>query len=138
MLRIFFLVLSQLSVGGFALLSLVPLAEIGKGFFRTCALIYLLIMALVLVGLDGVRPLELIGFVLFVLLLILYSASLWFDRLPNSMRLLKTTLTIGICAVVASALSYPSTADPPGESILRVVNFLFSTLSLGCWAIGTL
>src|SRR5688572_1982246 len=33
MLRIFFLVFSQLIVGGLALMRLVPAAEIGKGFF---------------------------------------------------------------------------------------------------------
>ena len=43
MLRIFFLVFSQLTVGGLALMRLVPAAEIGPGFFRTCASIYLLI-----------------------------------------------------------------------------------------------
>ena len=33
MLRIFFLVFSQLTVGGLALMRLVPEAEIGPGFF---------------------------------------------------------------------------------------------------------
>ena len=51
MLRIFFLVFSQLTVGGLALMRFVPAAEIGKGFFRTCAAIYLVIWILVLAGL---------------------------------------------------------------------------------------
>ena len=138
MLRIFFLVLSQLSVGGFALLSLVPLPEIGKGFFRTCALIYLLVAALILGGLAATRPWELLGFVLFILLLVLYSASLWIDRLPDSTRLQKTTLTVGVAAIIGSALSSPS-ADALGwETLLRVLNFLCSTLSLGAAMSGML
>ena len=53
MLRIFFLVFSQLTVSGLALMRLVPEAEIGPGFFRTCASIYLLIWVASSPALNG-------------------------------------------------------------------------------------
>jgi hypothetical protein len=97
MLRIFFLVCSQLTVGGLALMRLVPTEEIGKGFFRTCASIYLLIWVLVLVGLEWDRPWEFLAFALFTFLFLAYFASLWIDKLPNSARLLELTSTVGVC-----------------------------------------
>jgi hypothetical protein len=138
MLRIFFLVFSQLIVGGLALMRLVPAAEIGKGFFRTCASIYLLIWALVLAGLEWARPWELLGFSLFTLLFLVYYASLWFEKLPHSSRLLEMTSAVGLCAIVASALSDPAGAPPIDEAALRAPNFLLSTISLGAAMSGML
>ena len=136
MLHIFFLVLSQLAVGSFALLNLIPLPEIGKGFFRTCALLYLLLIALILAGLAWTRPAELLAFGLFFLLLVLYIASLWIERLPTSQRLLSITSTVGILAVIASAFSQPSAAALTWETPLRALNFLCSALSLGAAMTG--
>ncbi|MBI3328958.1 MAG: hypothetical protein HYZ81_19920 [Nitrospinae bacterium] len=138
MLHIFFLVLSQLSVGGFALLSLIPPLAIGKGFFRTCAVLYLLLMAFILAGLAWTRPAELLGFVLFFLLLVLYIASLWIEQLPSSQRLLTIARTVGVCAVIASAFSELSAAALTWETCLRALNFLCSALSLGAAMTGML
>ena len=138
MLRIFFLVFSQLTVGGLAFMRLVPEAEIGKGFFRTCASIYLLIWVLVLAGLEWARPWELLGFALFTLLFLLYYISLWVERLPDSSRLLEMTAAVGCCAVVASALSYSPGGPAVDEATLRAPNFLLSTLSLGAAMSGML
>jgi hypothetical protein len=138
MLRIFFLVCSQLTVGGLALMRLVPAAEIGKGFFRTCASIYLLIWALVLAGLDWARPWELLACTLFTLLFLMYYASLWVEKLPNSSRLLEITSAVGLCAIGASALSYSAGGPLTDEAMFRVPNFLLSTLSLGAAMSGML
>jgi hypothetical protein len=138
MLRIFFLVFSQLTVGGLALMHLVPSAEIGKGFFRTCAAIYLVIWILVLAGLEWDRPWELLGFVLFSLLFLVYYASLWFERLPDSSRLLELTAAVGFCAVAASALSYSGEGSGMAEAGLRMLNFLLGSLSLGAAMSGML
>ena len=138
MLRIFFLVFSQLTVGGLASTTVVPAAEIGKGFFRTCASIYLLILLFVLAGVERARPWELFGFVLFTLWFLTYMASLWIDRLPESLKLLKITLAVGFSAVIASALSYSPVASPVWETSLRALNFLFSMLSLGASMSGML
>ncbi|HEX2277230.1 MAG TPA: hypothetical protein VHN13_08865 [Candidatus Tectomicrobia bacterium] len=138
MLRIFFLVFSQLTVGGLALMRFVPAAEIGKGFFRTCAAIYLVIWILVLAGLEWERPWELLGFVLFTLLFLVYYASLWFERLPDSSRLLDLTSAVGFCAVTASALSYSGAGSGIAEAALRVPNFLLGSLSLGAAMSGML
>src|SRR5215475_1114399 len=138
MLRIFFLVFSQLTVGGLALMHLVPAAEIGPGFFRTCASIYLLIWVCVLAGLEWTRPWELLGFALFTLLFLVYYASLWLDKLVNRSRLLEITSVVGFCAVVASASSYSAGGSPLDEALIRAPNFLFSTLSLGAAMSGML
>jgi hypothetical protein len=138
MLRIFFLVLSQLTVGGLALMRLVPAAEIGPGFFRTCASIYLLIWVFGLAGLEWARPWELASFSLFTLLFLMYYVSLWVEKVANRSRLLEITSGVGICAVVASALSYSAAGSPLGEALVRVPNFLFSTLSLGAAMSGML
>jgi hypothetical protein len=138
MLRIFFLVFSQLIVGGLALMRLVPAAEIGKGFFRTCAAIYLLIWILVVAGLEWARPWELLGFALFTLLFVVYYASLWLEKLPNSSRLLEITSAVGFCAIIASALSYSAGGSVMDEAALRVPNFLLSALSLGAAMSGML
>jgi hypothetical protein len=137
MLRIFFLVFSQLSVGGLALMRLVPEAEIGKGFFRTCAAIYLIIWTLVLAGLEWARPWELLGFVLFTLLFLIYYASLWLESLPDSSRLLELTAAVGFCAVIASALSY-SGEGSGFAAAWRAANFLLGSISLGAAMSGML
>ncbi|HXH10109.1 MAG TPA: hypothetical protein VNP04_10165 [Alphaproteobacteria bacterium] len=138
MLRIFFLVFSQLTIGGLALMNVVPAAEIGKGFFRTCASIYLLIWLLILVGLEWTRPAEFLGCLLFTLMFLLYYASLWIERLPDSTRLLPLTWGIGFGAVIASASSAASAISWSWEIAFYVVNFLLSTLSLGAAMSGML
>jgi hypothetical protein len=138
MLRIFFLVFSQLTVGGLALMRLVPAVDIGLGFFRTCASIYLLIWVCVLAGLEWARPWELWAFVLFTLLFLVYYASLWFDKLVNRSRLLEITSIIGFCAIVASALSTSAAGSPLNEALVRVPNFLCSTIALGAAMTGML
>jgi hypothetical protein len=138
MLRIFFLVFGQLTVGGLALMRLVPAAEIGKGFFRTCASIYLLIWLLVLAGLEWSRPWEFLGFALFTLLFLVYYTSLWSEWLPESSRLLEVTSLVGFGAVIASALSYSAGGSSAVEASLHIANFLFSTLSLGSAMSGML
>jgi hypothetical protein len=138
MLRIFFLVFSQLTVGGLALMHIVPEAEIGKGFFRTCAAIYLVIWLLVLAGLEWARPWELLGFVVFTLLFLTYYASLWFESLPNSSRLLEITAAVGFAAVVFSALSYAREGFALAGAAWYIPNFLLSSLSLGAAMSGML
>jgi hypothetical protein len=137
MLRIFFLVFSQLTVGGLALMRLVPAAEIGPGFFRACASIYLLIWIFALVGLEWARPWELWGFVLFTLLFLTYYASLWLEKLANRSRLLEITASVGFCAIIGSALS-SSTGGSLLDNLVCVPNFLLSALSLGAAMSGML
>jgi hypothetical protein len=138
MLRIFFLVFSQLAVGGLAAMCLVPEAEIGKGFYRTCASIYLLIWVLVFAGLEWSRPWELLGFVLFTLFFLVYYASLWLESLPKSARLLEITSAVGVCAIIVSALSYSTVGPQFVEAALRVANFFLSAASLGAAMSGML
>ena len=138
MLRIFFLVFSQLAVGGLALMCLVPAAEIGPGFFRTCASIYLLLWLCVLAGLEWARPWELLGFALFTLVFLVYYASLWFKKLADDSRLLAITSVVGFCAVVTSALSSSAEGSLLEAFLVCVPNFLFSTIALGAAMSGML
>jgi len=138
MLRIFFLVCSQLAVGGLALMHLVPAEEIGKGFFRTCASIYLLIWVLVVAGLDWDRPWEFLMFVLFTLLFLAYYASLWIEKLPSSKRLLELTAIVGLGAIGASALGYSANGYFTDEALFRIPNFLLSTIAMGAAMTGML
>lgn len=138
MLRIFFLVFSQLTIGGLALMNVVPAAEIGKGFFRTCASIYLLIWLLILAGLEWAKPVEFVGCLLFTLCFLFYYASLWIERLPASKGWLPLTWGVGFGAVVASALSATPATAWTGEAVLYTLNFLLSTVSLGAAMSGML
>ncbi len=138
MLRIFFLVFSQLTVGGLALMWLVPATEIGLGFFRTCASIYLLIWVCVVAGLEWARPWELLGFALFTLVFLVYYASLWFKKVANHSRLLALASVVGFCAVVASALSSSAGGSLLDAFLVGVPNFLFSTIALGAAMSGML
>jgi hypothetical protein len=138
MLRIFFLVFSQLTIGGLAVMHVVPAEAIGKGFFRTCASIYLLIWLLILAGLEWARPVELLGGGLFTLCFLLYYASLWIERLPASTRWLPLTWGVGFGAVVASALSSAPAMAWTGEAVFYTLNFLLSAVSLGAAMSGML
>jgi hypothetical protein len=120
------------------LMRLVPEAEIGKGFFRTCAGIYLLIWILVLAGLEWARPWELLGFVLFTLLFLVYYASLWIENLPDSSRLLGMTAAVGFCAIAASGLSQQSAGAGFADASLQAANFLLGSISLGAAMSGML
>ena len=59
--------ISQLTVGGLALMCLVPATEIGLGFFGPALPFYLPIWVCVVAGTEAARPWELLGFALFTL-----------------------------------------------------------------------
>jgi hypothetical protein len=76
--------------------------------------------------------------VVFTLLFLVYYASLWFEQLPDSSRLLDLTTAVGFCAVAASALSYSGAGVGFAEGGLRVANFLLGSISLGAAMSGML
>lgn len=144
-LDIFYIVFSQLAVGGFVLLILVPKALVGANFYRLMGCIYLLVSGLsrcadLALHQQPVTFLNFFGFwqnpesilvISFVLLVLVYTLSWWFKR-----PLLTQTLFIGgsICGaawLVFSAQRYFQIVELPGEIILLPLQFLTAAALLG-------
>lgn len=144
-LDIFYIVFSQLAVGGFVLLILVPKALVGANFYRLMGGIYLLVSGLsrcadLALHQQPVTFLNFFGFwqnpesilvISFVLLVLVYTLSWWFKR-----PLLTQTLFIGgsICGaawLVFSAQRYFQIVELPGEIILLPLQFLTAAALLG-------
>lgn len=145
MVLIFYIVFSQLAVGGLALLLLIPKDLVGRGFYRLMALIYLLVMICARcahVAING-NAVSLGNFFLawggndsvFVLifsaLLLLYTISLWMKQsLINRLLLIAGTIC-GVVWVIYSAQSYETSTDLPASRLLLSAQFLISAVLLG-------
>ena len=144
-LDIFYIVFSQLAVGGFVLLILVPKELVGANFYRLMGGIYLLVSGLSRCAdlarhQQPVTFLNFFGFwqnpesalvISFVLLVLVWTLSWWFKR-----PLLTQTLFIGgsICGaawIVFSAQRYFQIVELPGEGVLLPLQFLTAAALLG-------
>ena len=145
MVLIFYIVFSQLAVGGLALLLLIPKDLVGRGFYRLMALIYLLVMICARcahLAING-NAVNLGNFFLawggndavFVLifsaLLLLYTVSLWMKQsLINRLLLIAGTIC-GVVWVIYSAQSYETSTALPASRLLLSAQFLISAVLLG-------
>lgn len=145
MVLIFYIVFSQLAVGGLALLLVIPKDLVGRGFYRLMALIYLLVMIFARcahLAING-NTVSVGNFFLawgghdslFVLvfsaLLLLYTISLWLKQ-PLINRLLLIAGTIcGVAWVIYSAQSYETSTALPASKLLLSAQFLISAILLG-------
>lgn len=145
MVLIFYIVFSQLAVGGLALLLVIPKDLVGRGFYRLMALIYLLVMIFARcahLAING-NTVSVGNFFLawgghdslFVLvfsaLLLLYTISLWLKQ-PLINRLLLIAGTIcGVAWVIYSAQSYETSTALPASKLLLSAQFLISAVLLG-------
>lgn len=144
-LDIFYLVFSQLSVGGFVLLLLVPKALVGPNFYRLMGSIYLLVSGLsrcadLVLHRQPVTLLNFFGFwqnpesvlvISFVLILFIYTLSWWF-KVPRLTRLVFWGGVIcGTAWVVLSAQRYSEIVQFPGEMFLLPLQFLTAAVLLG-------
>jgi len=81
-----------------------------------------------------------LGFVLLPSLL-MYYASLWFEKLPARSRLLEITSVVGFCAVIASSLSDSAAGLPLDRSLGTCAKFSLqhslsgSAMSGMCWGL---
>ncbi len=145
MLLIFYIVFSQLAVGGLALLLVIPKDLVGRGFYRLMGLIYLLVMVfarcanlainghsinfgsffLAWEGHDSVFVLVFCG------LLLLYTISLWFKQPMINRLLLIVGAICGVVWTVYSAQSYGELIDLPAGNFLLSAQFLVSAILLG-------
>ena len=145
MLLIFYIVFSQLAVGGLALLLVIPKDLVGRGFYRLMGLIYLLVMIFARcanLAING-NPINFSNFfiawkghdAIFVLvfcgLLLLYTISLWLNQSLINRFLLIVGAVCGVVWTVYSAQSYGELIDLPAGKFLLSVQFLVSAILLG-------
>ncbi len=144
-LDIFYLVFSQLAVGGFILLILVPKGLVGANFYRLMGSIYLLVSGLSRCAdlarhQQPVTFLNFFGFwqnpesilvISFVLLVCVYTLSWWFKRPLFTQILFMGGSICGAVWIVLTAQRYFQIVQLPGEVVLLPLQFLTAAALLG-------
>ncbi len=144
-LDIFYLVFSQLAVGGFILLILVPKGLVGANFYRLMGSIYLLVSGLSRCAdlarhQQPVTFLNFFGFwqnpesilvISFVLLVCVYTLSWWFKRPLFTQILFMGGSICGAVWIVLTAQRYFQIVQLPGEMVLLPLQFLTAAALLG-------
>ncbi len=144
-LDVFYLVFSQLAVGGFALLFLVPKALVGANFYRLMGSIYLFVSVLsrcadLALHRQPVTFLHFFGFwetpesvlvIAFVLILFIYTLSWWFKIPLLTQILFFLGVICGAAWIVLSAQRYYQIIQLPGEMLLLPLQFLIASVLLG-------
>lgn len=144
-LDIFYLVFSQLAVGGLVLLILVPKALVGANFYRLMGGIYLLISGLsrcadLALHQQPVTFLNFFGFwqnlesslvISFVLLVCVYTLSWWFKRPMLTQILFICGSICGAAWIVLTTQRYFQIIELPGETVLLPLQFLTAAALLG-------
>ena len=144
-LDVFYLVFSQLAVGGFALLLLVPKGLVGANFYRLMGSIYLLVG-----GLSRCANLALhqqpvtfrnffgawqnpesISVTCFVLIVLIYTLSWWFKTPLLTQLLFFAGFISGVTWLILSAGRYFQVIQLPGEMFLLPLQFLIAAALLG-------
>ena len=145
MLLIFYIVFSQLAVGGLALLLIIPKDLVGRGFYRLMGLIYLLVMVFArcanlainsnsisfsnfFLAWEGHDSVFVLGF---CVLLLLYTISLWLKQALINRFLLIVGAVCGVIWTIYSAQSYGELIDVPAGKFLLPAQFLISAILLG-------
>ena len=145
MVLIFYIVFSQLAVGGLALLLLIPKDLVGRGFYRLMGLIYLLVMIFARcanLAINGSavnfsnfflswQGHDSVFVLLFCALLLLYTVSLWLKPSLINRLLLIAGAVCGAIWIVYSAQSYETSTALPVSKLLLSVQFLGSAILLG-------
>lgn len=142
---IFYLVFSQLAIGGFALLLLVPKGLVGRGFYRLMGGIYLLA---IIFARCAILPISgqsvnwqsfflawdgrdvLFTLVLFLILLS-YTVSLWLKTEFLNRVLKFAGVIVGIIWIASSAQSFLPQSNLPAGRFLLPLQFLVSAVLLG-------
>ena len=144
-LDVFYLVFSQLAVGGFVFLLLVPKGLVGANFYRLMGGIYLLVSGLsrcadLALHRQPVTFLNFFGFwqnpesvlvISFVLILLIYTLSWWFEFPMVTQVLFFVGIISGTMWIVLSAQRYTEIVQLPGEMFLLPLQFLIAAALLG-------
>lgn len=152
---VFYIVFSQLAVGGFALLLLIPKGLVGANFYRLMGSIYLLVSGLARcanlslhqqvvtfrnffgIGHSLQAPLaqwqdtEAIFVLSFVLLVLAYTLSWWLKSPRLTQILFFAGLLCGGIWLFLGALRYRHIVQLPGEMFLLPLQFLTAAVLLG-------
>ena len=145
MIHIFYLVFSQLAVGGLGLLLIIPKGLVGRGFFRLMGTIYLLVMILTRLANLAInrQPISFENFVFswsghdstfvlaFLILTLIYTISLWIKFSVISRVLLIAGTVVGVTWIVHSAQAYLVNTNLPAGNFLLPLQFLVSAVLLG-------
>ena len=142
---VFYLVFSQLAVGGFILLLLVPKELVGANFYRLMGCIYLLVS-----GLSRCANLALyqqpvtfrnffgfwqnsesISVICFFLIVLLYTLMWWFKTPLVTQLLFYSGIICGVFWIFLSAQRYLQVIQLPGEMFLLPLQFLIAAALLG-------
>ena len=144
-LDIFYLVFSQLAVGGFVLLIIVPKELVGANFYRLMGGIYLLVSGLSRCADLALhqQPVTFLNFfrfwgnpesilvISFVLLVFVYTLSWWFKRPLLTQILFISGSICGAAWLVLTAQRYLQVIQLPGETVLLSLQFLTAAALLG-------
>lgn len=142
---VFYLVFSQLAVGGFALLLLVPKGLVGANFYRLMGSIYLLVGGLsrcanLTLHQQPVTFRNFFGFwqnpesvsvICFVLIVFIYTLSWWFKTPLLTQFFFFGGLISGVVWLILSAQRYFQIVQLPGEMFLLPLQFLTAAALLG-------
>ena len=144
-LDIFYLVFSQLAVGGFVLLIIVPKELVGANFYRLMGGIYLLVSGLsrcadLALHQQSVTFLNFFRFwgnpesslvISFVLLVFVYTLSWWFKHPLFTQILFIGGSICGAAWIVLTTQRYLQDIQLPGEMVLLPLQFLMAAALLG-------
>ena len=142
---VFYLVFSQLTVGGFVLLFLVPQGLVGANFYRLMGAIYLLVGGLArcanlalhqqpvtflnFFG-DWQHP-ESISVITFFLIVLVWTLTWWFKAPLLTRTFFWGGVISGVAWIILSAQRYLQIIQIPGEMFLLPVQFLAAAVLLG-------
>ncbi len=142
---VFYLVFSQLAVGGFVLLFLVPKGLVGANFYRLMGVIYLLVSGLsrcanlvlhqqpvTFLNFFGYwQNLESISVIIFFLIGLVWTLTWWFKAPLLTRTFFSGGVISGVAWIILSAQRYLQIVQIPGEMFLLPIQFLAAALLLG-------
>ena len=142
---VFYLVFSQLAVGGFVLLFLVPEGLIGANFYRLMGGIYLLVSGLsrcanLALHQQPVTFLNFFGYwqnpesiavIGFFLIVLVWTLTWWFKAPLFTRTFFWGGVLSGVALIVLSAQRYRQVIQIPGEMFLLPLQFLVAAALLG-------
>jgi hypothetical protein len=138
-----FLMISQLSVGGAILMTLLEVQITGKALFRINGIIFLTGMMLALIFFSFNHHLTLdegkwivLFFSLFLLFLFFHLLTLWLGGEPIGKWMLRISGAMGFLGLVSTGLGYSHHMVQSSFVYLLPLNFCFSALLMGTGLVG--
>jgi hypothetical protein len=154
--EMFTITFSQFMVGSVALLAFIPFQVLGRGFFKTCAWIFVVLGLLlwwvaprppVYGGLGSLfgatlwstpKGREFGAIIVFVCLTILYLIALYRWSEGAVKTILGVAVAVGVFSVVNSAAAMRDPAMTPFQTEMLPANFILSALAMGTVFTGML